>query len=369
MIVPALSLSRRTRRTPFTDRVEAAGVRAYTVYNHMLLPTVFESLEADAAHLKRHVQLWDVSCQRQVEVRGRDALRLVQHCTPRDLSNLAVGQCRYIPLVDEHGGMLNDPVIMRMEADLYWVSIADSDVMLWMQGLARGMGLDVAVGEVDVAPLAVQGPRAEEVMARAFGEAVRNIRFFRNAKLEFDGHPLVASRSGFSKQGGFEIYVDDPDVRGPLWDALMRAGAEFDIRPGGPNLIERIEGGLLSYGNDMTRANSPFECNLDAICSLDTDPVCIGAEALRRERERGVRQRIRGLRIDGDAVPSCREPWPIRAGNDGAGIVTSAVWSPDCGTNVALGMVAAGHQETGTRVDVGAPDGTRTATVCDLPHR
>lgn len=368
MSAPLLTVSRRIRRTPFTDRVEAAGVSAYTVYNRMLLATVFDSLEVDAAHLKRYVQVWDVSCQRQVEIAGPDARHLLQLCTPRDLANLDYGQCRYAPLVGKDGGMLNDPVLLQVGPERYWVSIADSDIPLWMRGIAAGRDLDVTVEEPEVYPLAVQGPRAEDLMARVFGDEVRAIRFFRYEWLEFDGQPLLVARSGYSKQGGFEIYVQGADLCLPLWDRLMVAGGDFGVRAGGPNLIERIESGLLSYGNDMTRANSPYECGAGPVCRLDTDPPCLAARALQHEAEQGPQRRVRGLRIDGPPVPACREPWPLRAETEYGGIVTSAVWSTVADINVAIGMIENAFIASGTRLTVEAPDGAREVTVCDLPH-
>ncbi len=204
---PGISLSRRLRRTPFSEGVEAAGVKGYTVYNHMLLPTVFESVEADYHHLKRHVQVWDVACERQVELRGPDAGRLMQMLTPRDLRGMMPGQCYYVPIVDETGGMLNDPVAVKLAEDRWWISIADSDLLYWVKGIANGWRLDVLVDEPDVSPLAIQGPKAEDLMARVFGETVRAIRFFRFGVYQFEGRDLVVARSGYSKQGGFEIYV------------------------------------------------------------------------------------------------------------------------------------------------------------------
>ena len=368
MSAPLLSLSRRLRRTPLTERVEAAGVQAYTVYNHMLLPTVFESLEADCAHLKRHVQLWDVGCQRQVEVAGPDARHLLQLCTPRDLAALDYGQCRYAPLVAADGGMLNDPVILQVGPERYWVSIADHDIRLWMEGIAIGRGLDVRLSEPDVHPLAVQGPKAETLVTRVLGEAARAIRFFRYDRLAFAGHSLIVARSGYSKQGGFEIYVDDSALAGPLWDRLMEAGRDLGVRAGGPNLIERIEGGLLSYGNDMTREHTPWEVGSGAVCRLDTDPPCLAAEALRDEAEQGPARRVLGVRIAGGAVPLSREAWPVTVGGEPAGSVTSAAWSPDLGTNVAIATIDLARAVPGTGVTVHAPDGERGAAVCELPH-
>ena len=364
---PALFVSRRTRHTPYSPRVEAQGVTGYTVYNHTLLPTSFGSLDQDYRHLKKHVQLWDVSCERQVEVRGPDAARLVQLMTPRDLSHAAIGQCLYAPLVDETGGMINDPVILRLAEDRFWLSIADSDVLLWAKGLAFGLGLNVSVEEPDVWPLAVQGPKADDLMASVFGEEVRAIRFFRFKTMTLRGHSLVVARSGWSKQSGFEIYLDEPALGAELWDALWEAGQPLEVRAGCPNLIERIEGGLLSYGNDMTRDNNPLECGLDRYCSLDSPIEFMGRDALREIARRGIRRLIRGVRIVGEPVPDCIAPWPVRAGGAKIGTVTSAAHSSGLGCGVGIAMLDRGHWGPGEQVVVETPDGARSATVAELP--
>lgn len=364
MTQPLLSPSRRLRRTPFSPGVEAAGVRAYTVYNHMLLPTVFRSVEEDYRHLKSAVQLWDVACERQVEIRGPDAGRLVQMLTPRDLRAMLPGQCYYVPMVDETGGMLNDPVAVKLAEDRYWISIADSDLLFWIKGIVWGMRLDVLVDEPDVHPLAVQGPRAEDVMAAVFGDSVRAVRFFRFGWFDFQGVPLVIARSGYSRQGGFEIYLEGANLGMPLWQALMEAGAAHDIRAGCPNLIERIEGGLLSYGNDMTRANTPHECGLGRFCNTLTAIGCVGRDALLRVAQEGPVRQIRALAIEGGAVPPCLEAWAVTdAGGKRVGHVTSAAWSPDFGTNVAIAMIRMTHWDPGTRLRVATPDGARDAEV------
>lgn len=358
-----LSPSRRLRRTPFSAGVEAAGVKAYTVYNRMLLPTVFESLEADYRHLKTHVQLWDVACERQVELRGPDAAKLMQMLTPRDLSRIAPGQCAYVPVVDETGGMLNDPVAVRLAEDRWWISIADSDLLLWVKGIATALRLEVAVDEPDVSPLAVQGPKADELLARVFGEGVRALGFFRFGWFAFQGRELAVARSGYSKQGGFEIYVAGSDIGMALWEALMRAGADLRVRAGCPNLIERIEGGLLSYGNDMTRENTPHECGLGRFCDTEAAIGSIGRDALLRVARDGPIRQIRPLAIDGAPVPGCDRPWPLMAGGLQVGQVTSAAASPDFATNVAIAMVEASHWLPGTELRVMAPDGARRAVV------
>lgn len=362
--MPRISLSRRLRRTPFSDAVEAAGVKGYTVYNHMLLPTLFRSIEEDYHHLKEAVQIWDVACERQVELRGPDAGRLMQMLTPRDLRGMLPGQCYYVPIVDETGGMLNDPVAVKLAEDRWWISIADSDLLYWVKGIAFGYRLDVLVDEPDISPLAVQGPKAEDLMARVFGDAVRNVRFFRFGWFQFQGREFVVARSGYSKQGGYEIYVEGEDIGMPLWNALMEAGRAWDVRAGCPNLIERIEVGLLSYGNDMTDDNTPHECGLGKFCNTHTAIGCIGRDALLRVARDGPVKQIRAIAIEGAPVPPCTEWWPILSErSDCVGRVSSAVWSPDFQTNVSIGMVRMTHWEASTELRVMTPDGARRGVV------
>lgn len=358
-----LSTSRRLRRTPFSDGVEAAGVQAYTVYNHMLLPTVFESIEADYHHLKQKVQVWDVSCERQVELRGPDAGKLMQLLTPRDLRGMLPGQCLYVPMVDETGGMLNDPVALKLSEDRFWISIADSDLLLWVKALANARQLEVLVEEPDVSPLAVQGPLADRLIDRVFGSDAVSLRFFRFGFFQFQGRDLVVARSGYSRQGGFEIYVEGGDLGMPLWHALMEAGADLDVRAGCPNGIERVEGGLLSYGNDMTRWNTPFECGLERFCNVQTAIGCLGRDALLRVSMDGPNRQIRPVEISGERVPACDRAWPLVAGGKPVGHVTSAAWSPDFNTNVAIGMVRMTHWDPGTELMVETQDGPRPACV------
>jgi dimethylsulfoniopropionate demethylase len=359
--MPAIFPSRRVRRTPFTPGNEAAGVSAYTVYNRMLLPTAFGALAEDYRHLKSAVQVWDVACERQVQIEGPDAPHLMALISPRDLAKMQAGQCFYLPVCDAKGGMLNDPVALKLAGDRFWVSLADSDLLLWIKGIATALKLNVSVSEPDVSPLAVQGPKADELMARVFGQEARAIRFFRFAPLEFEGRRYNVARSGYSKQGGFEIYVEGFEHGMALWQALFAAGADLDVRAGCPNLIERIEGGLLSYGNDMTAENNPFECGLGKYVTSGAE--YIGRAALEKLRAEGHAREIRAIAIEGPSVPPCDRPWELFAGRERAGQVTSAAYSPDFAVNVAIGMVERGHRVVGTTLEIEAPDGRRKARV------
>ena len=368
MNAPAFSLSKRVRPTPFTPRVEEAGCKAYTCYNHMRLPTVFNSFEADYWHLLEHVQLWDVSAERQVEFKGPDAAKLIQMMTPRDLSKAKIGQCFYAPLVDETGGMINDPIILKLADDHFWASVADSDVVLWGKGLAAGKGLNVTVQEPDVSPFAIQGPKAEDLVAKVLGEEIRTIRFFRFAEIEFQGQKMYMARSGWSKQGGFEIYLNDSALGLDLWDTFWEAGQEFNVGPGCPNLIERIEGGLFSYGNDMGYEHNPYEAGLERYAKINPDVDFLGKSALEKALAKGISRKMRGVKIEGDDYPPCMTDWDM-SGPDGqfAGAISSAAFSPRLKCGVAFAMVQKDFWGTGTKVMVHTPEGDREGTVTDIP--
>ena len=363
----AIFPSRRLRPTPFTERVAQSGVSGYTVYNHMLLPSVFVSLEDDYHHLKKYAQIWDVSVERQVQLEGPDAHKLAMMMSARDLSNAEPGRCYYAPVVDGKGGMLNDPVVLCIAPDKFWFSIADSDLLFWAAGLAEGLGLNVSVTEPDVSPLAIQGPMAEDLLAKVFGEEIRSIRFFRFKWFEFQGVQMAIARSGWSKQGGFEIYLPDSKLGNALWDAVTDHGAPFNLRAGCPNLIERIEGGLFSFGNDMTRAETPLEMGLEKYCSLDSAHNYIGKEALLRQRDAGLTRKIRGLRMDGVKVAPLSIPWDIMENDRKIGFVTSAAYSPDMSQNIAFAMLDIDFANTGQTLTIQSTVGKHNATVCDIP--
>ena len=355
--------SPRLRRTPFWDGVLKAGVKSCSVYNRMLLPTAFVSLENDYLHLKKHVQLWDVSCERQVELKGADAAALAQMMTPRFIGRMQIGKCRYVPAVDSQGGMLNDPVLLKLAEDRYWYSIADGDLLNFAKGLATGAGMDVSVFEPDVSPLAVQGPKSDELMRRVFGAEVTELPFFGFDWFPFGGVDHIVSRSGYSGQGGFEIYLDGAHLGMDLWSELMSAGEDLDVRAGCPNVAERIEAGMLSYGNDMTTDHTPFECGLGKYCELDKATTCVGRDVLLKASQARLERQIRYLSIDGPQVPPVENRWKVFGDGRYAGMVGSASWSPDFETNVAIGMIEADFFADGTQVQVDVFGGLRDATV------
>ena len=352
MNAPALSLSRRLRKSPFEARSHT-GAKATSVYNHVVLPTAYVSLEDDYWHLREHVQIWDVACQVQVEVKGRDALKLVEFLTPRDLSAMLPGQCVYAPLLDERAGIVNDPIILCLAPDHFWLSISDSDVLLWVKGLALGAGFDVTVSDPDVFPLSLQGPKSEALLDRLIDEPVGDIRFFRFIETQIAGIPLIVARTGWSGQGGFELYLNEPSEGERLWDTIAAAGADLNLRPGCPNLIDRIETGLLSHGNDMTLYNNPIEAGLDRFFKLGKSADYLGREALEKIAQDGPAQRMVRLVAPGAPLANPRETYSmIVAESDTPGCMTSITYSPRLQCNVGLGYVPSGDTRVGTAIQV-----------------
>ena len=366
-----LNMSRRIRRTPYTDCVEKLGVRGFSVVNHMLLPKAFQpTIEEDYWHLRENVQIWDVSCQRQVEITGIDAAKLVQLMTPRDISKCSIGQCMYVPIIDTDAGLINDPVLLKLNEDHFWLSIADSDVLLYAKGLAIGKGFDVFVDEPDVFPLAVQGPKAEKLLIQVFGSDIGNIGFFKFGWINFFGTKQLIARSGYSRQGGFEIYLKGSHLGRKLWDTIWDAGKELNISPGCPNLIERIEGGLFSYGNEMTRANNPLEIGLEKYCTLDGSIEFIGREKLQKISKTGIKKQIKGVLFDGDPCPICAIPWPVTVGEQKVGAITSAIWSQRLKSNIGLSMVDRNFWHQGQQVVVHLPKGIiSNGKIVDTPFK
>ncbi len=360
-----LSFARRLRTSPF-ERRSLPGARGVSVYNHVVLPTVYESLEEDYWHLREHVQIWDVACQVQVEVRGPDALRLVEWMTPRDVSACVPGQCIYAPLADENGGMVNDPIVLCLAPDRYWLSLADSDVLLWAKGLVQAQGWQVEVFDPDVFPLSVQGPKAEEMMSCVLGAGIRDLGFFRFIHTEVNGIEVFVARTGWSGQGGFEIYLGESARGVELWDSLADAGKELCVRPGAPNLIDRIEAGLLSYGNDMTLDNNPFEIGLDRFFRLGKRADYLARSALEKIAQSGPARKLVRLVVDGAPIDPPRGAVPVLDEADRElGFVTSMVFSPRLELNIGFALVPSRLATVGTSHRVATCGGLRAANVVD----
>ena len=361
-----ISKSRRVRSTPFTKKIEEQGVKSYTVYNHMLLPTSFSNVDEEYLHLKKDVQLWDVSVQREIEISGKDAHQLVQLMTCRDLSKSKVGSCYYVPLIDSNGGMVNDPLIYKLEDNIWRVCIADSDVLLYAKGIAAGKKLNVKIFEANIDTLAVQGPKSFKLMEDVFGKEISELKFFKYNFFKFKNNKFLISRSGFSKQGGYEIHVENVKAGLELYDYFFEVGKKYNIKPGAPNHAERIEGGLLSYGNDMLISDNPFECGFEKLVHLNDNVEFIGKDSLKKILKNGIKRKLMGVKINSDTL-NLTSVDLINKKKQIIGNLRSAAFSPTFKKIVGIAMINKEYCKNNEIFNINLNDNLIDGEVCELP--
>ncbi|MEX3011442.1 glycine cleavage T C-terminal barrel domain-containing protein [Hoeflea sp. TYP-13] len=359
--------SARLRPSPFFNATVAEGVTSFTTYNNMLMPTGYGRPQEEYWRIINGVSMWDVAVERQIQLQGRDAGRLAQILAPRDLSKCVEGQGKYVALCNHAGTIINDPILLKLADDRYWLSIADSNILFWARAIAAERGLDVAVTEADVSPLAVQGPKAEDVVASMFGDWIRDLKYFWFRETAIDGIPVAVARSGWSKQGGFELYLMDGSKGTALWNLVKEAGQPFNIGPGNPNACERIESGLLSWGGDTDDQTNPFEVRMGAYVDLDVADDVIGIKALRRIKEEGPMRHLIGAVLEGDEPTQIGFSW-YDIVKDGVkiGDLTNHVWSYRMEKNIGFALVSA-DVPPGTDVVVDKDGEAVPASLRDLP--
>ena len=356
------------RKSPFFDATVRWGATNFSVYNHMYIPRDFGDPEQNFWNLINSAILCDVAVERQVEITGDDASKFIQLLTPRDLSNFKVGQCKYILITNEEGGILNDPILLRLEENRYWISLADSDILLWAQGVAVNSGLKVKISEPDVSPLQLQGPNSGKIMEALFGQDILDLKYYWHREEVLNGIPLLVSRTGWSSELGYEIFLRDHTKGDKLWERIMEAGIPFDLKPGHTSSIRRIEGGMLSYHADMDINTNPFELGLDRLVNLEGKEDFVGKTALKEIKEKGVSRKQVGLIIEGQPLsgPNTRF-WEIKYDEKIVGKVTSAVYSPRLKQNIALAMISADLTTIGTEVKINTYAGVLGAMVVEKP--
>ncbi len=356
------------RKSPFFEASRRHGCRHYAVSNHMYQPSWYGDPVEEYWTLVRDVTLWDVATERQVEITGPDAFAFAEQLTPRDLTRCAVGQCRYVVITDQDGGIVNDPVLLRLEENRFWLSTSDSDLLLWAKGVAVHAGLNVRIEEPDVSPIQVQGPKSKPVMEALFGPGIASLGYYRLAETELDGIPLVVTRTGWSGEFGYEIFLRDSRRADDLWDRVLAAGGPHGMAVTGPSDIRRVEAGILGYGADIDLATNPFEAGLDRLVDLDKAADFIGEPALRRIKAEGIKRRLVGVEIAGEPLPEpFTQRWQVRAGATPVGEITVAVHSPRLERNIGYAMLGVEHGTLGTRLQTDAPWGEAGITVVEKP--
>ncbi|HYF10676.1 MAG TPA: glycine cleavage T C-terminal barrel domain-containing protein [Actinomycetota bacterium] len=360
----------RNRRTPYYEATQRYDPLGFTVYNHMYFPIRFDTFEAEFDALLNDVTLWDVSVERCLEIGGPDGFRFAQLLTPRDLSRCAVGQAKYVLIVDSDGGIINDPVLTRMDENTFWFALASSDALLFARGLKNAYpDLDVTIKEADVAPLQVQGPKSKQLMAKLLGDEILDLKYYFWTEAKIAGAPVVITRTGWTSEVGYEVYLTDTSKGTEVYEAIMEAGQEFNVKPTGPSDIRRIEGAIFNWGADMMYENNAIEMGLDRLVGWDLpDDACISIAALKRIRDAGVDRRINGVEIDGDPFPALNNvKWDVTDGGGKLGKVTSAIYSPRLSRNLGFAWLPADRSNLGTTVTIESEWGTRTGTVVEMP--
>jgi len=366
------------RKSPYFEATKRAGCKSWGLYNHMLLPTLYEDPVTEYWALLNDVTMWDVAVERCVEITGPDAFEFTNLLTCRDLTTCAVGQCKYVLLTARRGGIVNDPVLLRLEEDRFWLALADSDALLYAKGVAAFAGLDVDIEEADVSPMQIQGPRSKDVIRDLFGDAVADLRYYRCAETEVNGIPLVVSRTGWTGEIGYELYLRDASRGDELWRLVEEAGGPYGIRAIAPSEARRIEAGIFNFGSDMRSEDTPFHISgLERLVELDQDADFIGKDALRRIAEEGVDRKLVGIDIGGAPMTdegALNDFWPVhdasdhkRELGDRIGRVTAGAWSPRLERNIGYAWVPATHMAVGTSLALDTRDGMRDATVTALP--
>jgi len=356
------------RKSPYFDSTVKWGATGFSVYNHMYIPRDFGSPEQNFWNLIENAILCDVAVERQVEITGPDAYKFIQLLTPRDLSKLSIGQCKYVLIVNNEGGILNDPVLLRLEENHFWLSLADSDILLWAQGVALNSGLNVKIIEPDVSPLQLQGPTSGEIMIKLFGDSIKDLKYYWLREYTLDGIPLIVSRTGWSSELGYEIYLRDGSKGNELYEKIMTAGKDHGLQPGHTSSIRRIEGGMLSYHADADINTNPYELGLDRLVNLDSKVDFIGKEALKKIQQEGIKRIQVGLELECEPLKGPNTTfWSIQKEDEVIGKVTSAIYSPRLKKNIALAMIKINQSKIGNKLKIKTNENDINCTVVEKP--
>jgi glycine cleavage system aminomethyltransferase T len=372
---PEILLYTRIRKSPYFYASRRHGVQMYSVYNHTYHPRHYGDAVEEYWHLLNGVTLWDVGVERQVEISGPDAFDFTNLLVARDLNKCQVEQCKYVFLCLPDGGIINDPVLLRVEENRFLLSLADSDVELWARGVAHNSDYDVTIKEIDVAPVQVQGPKSKDVLVDLFGDSILEIPYYFMRRFELDGMEVLVSRTGYTGELGYEIYLNDATKNASrLWDAVLEAGKPHDLAVIGPCHIRRIEGGILALGADMWYDTNPYEVGMgyDWMVDLEQGADFIGKEALARIKREGPKRKLVGVEIGGERLGAYNDGsmidfFPVNKDGGRIGEVTSACFSPRLEKNIGFAMVPIEHAELGTELEVERPEGTTSAVVVEKP--
>ncbi len=367
-ILPGFRETAWIQKSPYFYAAAKHRVKAYDLYNHMLMPGLYTDPVDEYWHLVNYVTLWDVGVERQVEIGGPDGFEFMNLLTPRDVAKCKVGECKYVLLTTREGGIINDPVMLRLGENHFWLSLSDWDVIYWCMGVAIHAGLDVIVREPDVSPLQLQGPKSKDVMVDLFGEGILDLEYYHLMETDLDGIPLVVTRTGWTGERGYELYLRDHTLAEKLWAKVMKAGKRHNIRPIAPSEIRRIEAGILNYSSDIVLDNNPYEVGLGWTVDEDKEADYLGKDALHRVKAEGPERKLVGIEVAGEPLGAwIPDYWPVHVNGERVGHVTSLTYSPRLGKNIGFALLKIAHAKLATQLKVTSSKGARRATVVKKP--
>ena len=364
-----IGIGTRIRKSPYFNSTIKYGVKGFTIYNKMYLPTGFSSPVEEYLSLINDVTFGDFAAERQVEVSGPDAFDFIKYINPRNLSKCDIGDCKYIVLTDSNGCIINDACLIRLEDDKFWVSPGDGDVLLWLQGVAMHSGMNVNICEPDVSPLQISGPKAGRLIQKLFAGEHDNLGYYKAKETSLENIPMVIARTGWSGELSYELYLQDRKLGNSLFELVYEAAKEFNGNVIAPNNIRTIEGGLLSYGSDFGREHNPYTIGLDRLVDVDQDIDFIGKEALKKIKENGTTSKLIGVEMDGDPIDKVPEHFWTVLNLEGKkiGRLSRCIYSPRLKKNIGLAIVDTLASEEGSKVIIESTQQKYNAVICKLP--
>ena len=364
-----IGIGTRIRKSPYFNSTIKYGVKGFTIYNKMYLPTGFSSPVEEYLSLINDVTFGDFAAERQVEVSGPDAFDFIKYINPRNLSKCDIGDCKYIVLTDSNGCIINDACLIRLEDDKFWVSPGDGDVLLWLQGVSMHSGMNVNICEPDVSPLQISGPKAGRLIQKLFAGEHDNLGYYKAKETSLENIQMVIARTGWSGELSYELYLQDRKLGNSLFELVYEAAKEFNGNVIAPNNIRTIEGGLLSYGSDFGREHNPFTIGLDRLVDVDQDIDFIGKEALKKIKENGTASKLIGVEMDGDPIDKVPEHFWTVLNLEGKkiGRLSRCIYSPRLKKNIGLAIVDSHATEEGNKVIIESPELKYNAIVAKLP--
>jgi len=357
-----LLISTRVRKSPYWHLSMRAGCWRATVYNRIYHPRGYVKPEDGGAMkeydaIKNHVTMWNVAVERQIRVKGPDAEKFVDYVITRDATKISPMRARYVILCNSYGGVLNDPILLRISKNEFWFSLSDSDISLYLQGVNCDGRFNCEIDEIDVSPVQIQGPKSKLLMQDLCGDHVdfNDMPFYGLAEAKIGGRSCVISQTGFSGEAGYEIYLRESTLYAEdMWNAVLDAGKKHNLMVIAPAHHRRIQAGILSWGQDMDYQHNAFQCNLGYQVSLSgkgewnkkTD--YIGKKALEQMRDelragkKPYKLQLVGLELGGKPIEEYAPDFWLISGEGGGepiGFITSPWYHPEKKTNIAMGYV------------------------------